>query len=284
MKIHQNQYEIVPFPKSRRMLAVTYPATRRKSMIHAFIEVDVTEARQRLHEQKETTGDSLSFTAFITACLSKAVGENKLLNACRKGRKQLILFDAVDVATAVEREMSGWKQPIIHIIRAANTKTLTDIHRDIRSAQTSGLKQAWRGLEAEPLLSILPMPIIRIMWAIFWWARGRYPGVQTMFGGTVGLTSVGMFGHGGGWALALPYHTLDVAVGGIAEKPGVVDGRIAIREYLDMTLSFDHDIIDGAPAARFTARFRELIEQGYGLPKHNAAALPDHTAEAYPSI
>jgi hypothetical protein len=56
-----------------------------------------------------------------------------------------------------------------------------------------------------------------------------------------------------------------VAVGGIAEKPGVVDGRIAVREYLYMTLSFDHDIIDGAPAARFISRMRELIESGYGL-------------------
>jgi len=56
-----------------------------------------------------------------------------------------------------------------------------------------------------------------------------------------------------------------VALGGIVEKPGVVDGCIAIREYLDLTLLFDHDVIDGAPAARFTARFQELIESAYGL-------------------
>ena len=43
------------------------------------------------------------------------------------------------------------------------------------------------------------------------------------------------------------------------------NGRIAIREYLSMTISFDHDIIDGAPAARFTQRLKELIESGYGL-------------------
>ena len=60
-------------------------------------------------------------------------------------------------------------------------------------------------------------------------------------------------------------HTLDVALGGIAEKPGVVDGLIEIREYLCLTLCFDHDVIDGAPAARFTQRFKELIESGYGL-------------------
>ena len=56
-----------------------------------------------------------------------------------------------------------------------------------------------------------------------------------------------------------------MTVGGIGEKPGVVDGHIAIRDYLSLTISFDHDIIDGAPAARFTERLKELIESGYGL-------------------
>ena len=36
-------------------------------------------------------------------------------------------------------------------------------------------------------------------------------------------------------------------------------------ERLSITVSFDHDIIDGAPAARFTERFKDLIELGYGL-------------------
>jgi pyruvate/2-oxoglutarate dehydrogenase complex dihydrolipoamide acyltransferase (E2) component len=56
-----------------------------------------------------------------------------------------------------------------------------------------------------------------------------------------------------------------VTVGGIGEKPVLVDGHIALREYLSLTISFDHDIIDGAPAARFTERLKELIESGYGL-------------------
>jgi pyruvate/2-oxoglutarate dehydrogenase complex dihydrolipoamide acyltransferase (E2) component len=54
-------------------------------------------------------------------------------------------------------------------------------------------------------------------------------------------------------------------VGGIGQKPGVVDGQIVMRDYLSLTISFDHNIIDGAPAARFTERLKELIESGYGL-------------------
>ena len=54
-------------------------------------------------------------------------------------------------------------------------------------------------------------------------------------------------------------------MGGIGEKPGVVDGHIAIRDYLSLTISFDHEVIVGAPAVRFTERLKELIESGYGL-------------------
>ena len=74
-----------------------------------------------------------------------------------------------------------------------------------------------------------------------------------------------MFGQGAGWGIPLASHALWITVGGIGEKPGIVDGHIAIREYLSLTLSFDHNIIDGAPAARFTQRLKELIESGYVL-------------------
>ena len=60
-------------------------------------------------------------------------------------------------------------------------------------------------------------------------------------------------------------HPLMITLGGIGEKPGVVEGHIVIREYLSMTLSFDHSIVDDAPAARFTGQLKDLIESGYGL-------------------
>jgi pyruvate/2-oxoglutarate dehydrogenase complex dihydrolipoamide acyltransferase (E2) component len=45
----------------------------------------------------------------------------------------------------------------------------------------------------------------------------------------------------------------------------VVDGRIEIRQVLDLTISFDHDIVDGADAARFTNTLKGLIEKASGL-------------------
>ena len=75
-----------------------------------------------------------------------------------------------------------------------------------------------------------------------------------------------MFGAGqGGWGIAPTMHPLDLIVGSTAWKPAVVEGRIEPREILNLTVVFDHDVIDGAPAARFARRLVELIESGYGL-------------------
>jgi pyruvate/2-oxoglutarate dehydrogenase complex dihydrolipoamide acyltransferase (E2) component len=74
-----------------------------------------------------------------------------------------------------------------------------------------------------------------------------------------------MFGKGAGWGMPITNYTLQITVGGIAEKPWVVDGRIEVREALSLTVSVDHDVVDGAPLARFVQRFKELIESGYGL-------------------
>jgi pyruvate/2-oxoglutarate dehydrogenase complex dihydrolipoamide acyltransferase (E2) component len=116
-------------------------------MIHGLIDVDVTKAHKFLQDHQANTGESLSFTAFIITCLAQAVDENKSLQACRKGSKHLVLFDDVDVATPIERQMAGQKQPIVYIIRAANKKTFREIHQEIRAAQVNAVKQAWEGLK-----------------------------------------------------------------------------------------------------------------------------------------
>jgi pyruvate/2-oxoglutarate dehydrogenase complex dihydrolipoamide acyltransferase (E2) component len=83
--------------------------------------------------------------------------------------------------------------------------------------------------------------------------------------GTVSMTAVGMFATGGFWGIPVPNHTLQLTLGGIAEKPGVVAGQVQIREYLSLTISIDHDVVDGAPAARFAQHLKELIEGGTEL-------------------
>jgi len=51
----------------------------------------------------------------------------------------------------------------------------------------------------------------------------------------------------------------------LAKNPALVAGRIEIREYLSLTVSVDHDIVDGAPAAQSAKQLRELIETEFGI-------------------
>jgi pyruvate/2-oxoglutarate dehydrogenase complex dihydrolipoamide acyltransferase (E2) component len=113
---------------------------------------------------------------------------------------------------------------------------------------------------------LLPWPLSRLIIALLR-INGRHdPTIAVSMGGTVALTSVGMFGGGhSGWGLSPTFHPLGLVVGGIAWKPAVVDGRIEPREILSLTVTFDHDIVDGGPATRFVRRLVELIESGYGL-------------------
>jgi len=260
MKQQHADYQVVPYPKIRRWMAAMFRSVQHKPMIHGLIEVDVTRARAHLREHKATTGESLSFTAFLTACLAKAVDEHKVVQACRKSSKHLIVFEEVDVYLPIEHDVAGQKQPMPYILRAANRKTVREIHHEIRAAQVQGVTKDLMRFQSLPTFLFKPY-----LW-IFTWIGRTHPRLWKKNVGTVGMTAVGMFGNGAGWGIPpAPPTTLMMTVGGIAEKPGVVNGTIAIREYLSLTLSVNHDIVDGAPAARFTERLKELIESGYGL-------------------
>lgn len=64
--------------------------------MHGLVEFDATCARAAIHRHKTQTGESLSFTAFMLACLGKAIDANKHLHVYRSWRNQLILFEEVD--------------------------------------------------------------------------------------------------------------------------------------------------------------------------------------------
>jgi pyruvate/2-oxoglutarate dehydrogenase complex dihydrolipoamide acyltransferase (E2) component len=74
-----------------------------------------------------------------------------------------------------------------------------------------------------------------------------------------------MFGRGGGWGIVMAPPTLMVVVGGIGTRPRFVDGRLAEREMRSVTLSFEHDVVDGAAADLFCARLGTLVEEAHGL-------------------
>jgi pyruvate/2-oxoglutarate dehydrogenase complex dihydrolipoamide acyltransferase (E2) component len=264
-------YRLIDVPPARQIVVTFLDISQWRHQIFGFLEVDVTRARQCLAEHESRTGERLSFTGYIIYCLARAVDEDKRVQGYLKGRKQLMLFDDVDVGIMVEHRLGGGRAPIGHVIRAANRKTFLEIHQEIRDRQGAEPRQK----EMPPWMRValrLPGPLQKGCVAVTRWAMRRDPaGTWVSLAGTVGVTAVGMFGDGGGWGLGTPdRHTLSLVVGGIARKPAVVsdeggEERIEARDFLSLTLAFDHDVVDGAPAARFTERLKELIEGGHGL-------------------
>src|SRR4030042_1979262 len=72
--------------------------------MYGLLEVDVTVAQQYIAEHKRRTGEALSFTGFLVFCLARAVDENKEVQAYLKGRKQIIMFDDVNVGLMVAHQ------------------------------------------------------------------------------------------------------------------------------------------------------------------------------------
>jgi pyruvate/2-oxoglutarate dehydrogenase complex dihydrolipoamide acyltransferase (E2) component len=81
--------------------------------------------------------------------------------------------------------------------------------------------------------------------------------------GTVAITSVGALARAPGWFVPRSIHNLCLAVGAIVKKPWIVEGRIEPRDILHLTVLFDHDVIDGVPAARFLGRLADSIQAGF---------------------
>ena len=266
MNTKTRAYQIVDLTVGRQVMLNMLDLAGQKHSMYGLLEVDVTRARQFIADHKAQTGETLSFTGFLTFCLAQAVDENKEVQAYLKGRKQLVLFDDVDVGIMVEHKAGDKKALMGHVIRGANHKTYRQIHEEIRSVQTApmppngGLPTWFRNA------MLLPWPLSGLFKAFLRMVARRDPAIFTSMGGTVSITAVGMFGEGhSGWGVFPATEVLSLVVGSIAWKPAVVDGRIEPRELLSLTVEFDHDVIDGAPATRFTHRLIELIESGYGL-------------------
>jgi pyruvate/2-oxoglutarate dehydrogenase complex dihydrolipoamide acyltransferase (E2) component len=66
-----------------------------------------------------------------------------------------------------------------------------------------------------------------------------------------------------------------ITVGGIATKPRYIGASLQPRKMLDLTISVDHDLVDGAPAARFARRLADLVESADGIGSPPAADRPN---------
>ena len=205
----------------------------RQHTIHGLLEFDVTDTRRAIHRRRRESGEPLSFTAVLVAAFAHVIGQDPALQAYRKGKGRVVVFDDVDVAVLVEHVIEGERVPVPHIVRAANRKTAAEIDREIRAAQADIDPYGAARRFAGPWL-LLPAAIRRF-------ALTRLlanPHRRKRFTGTAAVTALSMFGKGTGWGIPFISHSICLTVGGVGRKPGLrPDGRIEPREVVCLTIA-----------------------------------------------
>jgi pyruvate/2-oxoglutarate dehydrogenase complex dihydrolipoamide acyltransferase (E2) component len=248
-------YRTVPFGFNRRMVAAASAVNREKYTIHLMTEVDISEPRRLIAEHRERTGERLSLTGYVVACLASTFDEFSQFNTFRKGRR-LVVLDDLTISVLFEREIEGERVPEPVGIQAASRKTYRQINDELRAAQRQPVTRLGAST-GTAWIRLIPGFLLRAFIRL----ASRNVQMQKRFG-VVGVTAVGMFGSGPMWLVPLSSATVTVAVGSIAQRPVLDEGAWEEREHLCLTLSFNHDIIDGAPAARFAGRFAERLASG----------------------
>ena len=253
------------FPKTRIASIDVYSVGKKKHHVAGLIAVDVTESREKIKAYKRDTGN-ISFTAWIIKVICLTIKEHKFVAAFLKSKHKLVIFEDINVSLVIEKNLNGNRVPIPLIIDKAQEKSIEQITQQISEARNKAFGEEnivlHRGSSRmERLYYNLPGFIRRFFWR--WMLRHPVFAFNKM--GNVAITSVGMMGNVQGWFIPASVHPVCFGVGAISKQPKVVVDKIEIREILHMTVLLDHDVIDGAPMARFISDLVNNIEKGLGL-------------------
>jgi pyruvate/2-oxoglutarate dehydrogenase complex dihydrolipoamide acyltransferase (E2) component len=247
----------------RKLSIYGFQAVEGAHYFHALLEFDITGLRSALRAARtEGRGGSL-FTFFLKAiasCLAEFPDFNSMGDA-----RRTTSFDEVDIGVPIEMSRGGDIYNKQLVIRGADRKSVAEIGAEIEASRAvdDGDK------------SYLPSPVLRALVAALPAFAGRALIRAAMrshrmvkaTSGTAFVTSVSMFSSAPGYVL--PYvggpKASAFAIGSVVKKPVAYRGEIALREIVNVTASFNHDLVDGAPASRFVNRLRQLVEAEYGV-------------------
>ncbi len=247
-------YTSVPLSFARKMVIASISGNK-KNAIHCVTEIDVTEPRKRIREYLDESGVRISFTAYLVRCLARSLEDHPGLNSFIRGRK-LVLLDDLTISVLVERDLGKEMAPEPVGIREAQNKKLRQIHNEIREAQKMEGDQLGN-LSGSTWIRLIPAFLLKT----FIMVADRNISLAKKYG-KVAVTAVGMFSKSATWFIPHGTATVLLTVGGISKKTIETGEGFVSKEYLNITASFDHEIVDGAPAARFMKQFSELVESG----------------------
>lgn len=224
----QEDVTVQPFAGMRRRIADNVAKSRFTAPhVTLTLEVDMTAAtdfRQRiLPEIEKIYGVRVSFTDIIIKAAARALGEHPMLNSALVGDEiRIYAHKNIGVAVALEEGL------VVPVLKQAESKSIGTIAK-----------------ESKPLIDR---------------ARSGKFTPDDLAGGTFTITNLGTFGIDNFDPIIVPPQAAILGVCRIADKPVVINKAIAIRSMMNLCLSFDHRIVDGAPAARFLQRLKELLE------------------------
>jgi pyruvate dehydrogenase E2 component (dihydrolipoamide acetyltransferase) len=209
----------IPFAGMRRAIAENMHASlHNTAQLTLSTEVDVTEMVKFLdlvreeHKNDETV--KVSYNDIIILVTSRVLTRFPTMNSTLVG-EEILIHDEVNMGIAVALP-EGLMVPVLH---DANEKGLLQIAKEARELA----KKTREGTLT----------------------------VDDVTGGTFTITNLGMFEVDGFTPILRPPETGILGVGRIKQKPAVYDGEICIRPMMFISLTFDHRVIDGAPAAEF---------------------------------
>ncbi|HIE29309.1 TPA: 2-oxo acid dehydrogenase subunit E2 [Candidatus Poribacteria bacterium] len=238
---------VVPLTGVRQIIAERMAQSAHTAAIVTLnTEVDATslvEMRQRLNEKAELTGVSVSYTDLLVKIIALALRKHPMLNSTLSEDGIHLLKDInIGVAIALDENSPLCKgHPpledgaggilIVPVVRHADKKTLSEISKEIEDMVQK--------------------------------ARNKSLTPEAVQGGTFTLTNLGMFGVDTFTPIINPPQCAILGVGRIIKKPVVLDDEIVLRTMMGLSLSFDHRIVDGAPAAQFLQTISQLIAEPY---------------------
>jgi pyruvate/2-oxoglutarate dehydrogenase complex dihydrolipoamide acyltransferase (E2) component len=261
------RYTLVEPTLDRQLAMDAFAAIPKGHPMVALLELDVTAALAAIAD-RQRAGARVSLFAFVVRSIAVAISEHPDLNLVRHGAR-LVRFDDVDVTVPVEVDTSDGKAPREVVLRRAQDRSAEEIYLELEAARTrhrdigeTSAEDRWarRTMRAARWLpAFVRVALVRLIVRSAFRIKAR--------AGTTLVTSVGKFAAVPGFSFTFssgPRAAIFV-VGSTVDKPWVHDGQIVPRSVLSVSVMVDHDLVDGAPAARFVRRLQELIESAEGL-------------------
>lgn len=237
----------------RKAVRASATITKRKNAIHYMTEVEISNIRTAIDNYYKKNGIKLSFTAYLVKCFSQLIENNPEVNCFVSGNRIIKLNDIV-ISVLVEKSSENEKIPEPSGIQMCQKKNCLEISNEIRDLQKKNeiefKKNIW-------ILNIIPGFLLKLFIQI----ADSSPKMALKYG-KFAITSVGMFAPENTWVLPHGTATILLTVGSFVKKAVLVDQQYKEREFLCLTISYDHDIIDGAPAARLTKELTDIIRKG----------------------